>query len=283
MKRLLFSLFSVLLLGLMSISAQTVITSSDTGWNTAAGSLKLTKGGFSISIDKKNGSTAPTIKEDVRIYAKGELTITSEQPMTNIVFEISTNGKKRFATFNPNPGNCAYNNQSDPYTVTWTGNATSVTFTVGAKAEYSSNDKNKAGQICFNKIIITTDGGGVTPQPETVETPTFDLAAGIVVKGTSVSINCATTGAEIRYTLDGTEPTETSTLYNNPIVINEKTTIKAIAIKGTEKSAVATATYDITSTTGYQFVPATTIESGKRYIFVHGTDPSAQLILKAKR
>ena len=41
----------------------------------------------------------------------------------------------------------------------------------------------------------------------------------------------ATDGAEVRYTLDGTDPTSGSILYSGPIVISETTTVKAIAVK----------------------------------------------------
>lgn len=45
------------------------------------------------------------------------------------------------------------------------------------------------------------------------------------------SIGCATPGAEIRYTLDGSEPTENSSVYSNPLTIDKTTTIKARAYK----------------------------------------------------
>jgi N-acetyl-beta-hexosaminidase len=49
-----------------------------------------------------------------------------------------------------------------------------------------------------------------------------------------------TEGAQIRYTTDGTEPTETSTLYSGTVGITTPCTIKAIAFKqGYDKSGVA--------------------------------------------
>lgn len=55
-------------------------------------------------------------------------------------------------------------------------------------------------------------------------------------------------GADIYYTLDGTTPTEASTLYNpKGIVLNDECTIKAIAVKdGWFNSDVMSATYTIT-------------------------------------
>ena len=46
---------------------------------------------------------------------------------------------------------------------------------------------------------------------------------------TSVSLSCATAGAEIRYTLDGTMPDPESALYEGPITIQDSTTLRAIA------------------------------------------------------
>ena len=47
---------------------------------------------------------------------------------------------------------------------------------------------------------------------------------------TSVTMNTITAGARIYYTLDGTEPSDRSTLYSSPFTLSETSTIKAIAI-----------------------------------------------------
>lgn len=51
---------------------------------------------------------------------------------------------------------------------------------------------------------------------------------GRVEPGTPVTLSCATPGAEIRYTTDGSEPTATNgAVYTGPITINQTTTLKA--------------------------------------------------------
>ena len=51
----------------------------------------------------------------------------------------------------------------------------------------------------------------------------------------------ATKGVEIRYTTDGSEPTVTSPIYTNAIILTTTTTVKAIAVKeGMTNSSVAT-------------------------------------------
>lgn len=78
-----------------------------------------------------------------------------------------------------------------------------------------------------------------------VETPVIAPNGGTYYDAFDATITCPTENAVIRYTLDGTEPTETSTEYSAPISINTTTTLKAKAWKtGMEASMVATATYN---------------------------------------
>ena len=78
-----------------------------------------------------------------------------------------------------------------------------------------------------------------------VSAPTASVKPGKVPKGTKVALECATEGAEIRYTINGENPTAKSTLYEEAIVITETMTIKAIAIKGDALSEVAAFTYTV--------------------------------------
>ena len=65
----------------------------------------------------------------------------------------------------------------------------------------------------------------------------------IALTGNSVTITCATTGATIYYTLDGSTPTSSSTQYGAAFTLDSSCTIKAIAIKGGKSSAVAEESY----------------------------------------
>jgi hypothetical protein len=94
-------------------------------------------------------------------------------------------------------------------------------------------------------------GGG------TVATPTFSPAAGAYTNAQSVTISTTTTGATVRYTTNGSTPSQTNgTVYSSPVTITTNTTLKAIAYKaGMTDSAVASGTYTIyheyyVSTTG---------------------------------
>ena len=86
---------------------------------------------------------------------------------------------------------------------------------------------------------------------KTASTPTASIASGTVVeKGTEVTLACTSEGATIYYTLDGSCPcndTDARKVYDGtPIVINENTTIKAMAVvQGMDDSDVATFVYKV--------------------------------------
>lgn len=82
--------------------------------------------------------------------------------------------------------------------------------------------------------------------PETVAEPAFSPAGGTYTNAQNVTIKCATAGAKIYYTTDGSRPTTGSKLYSGAIKVSKTTTIKAIAVKdGMTDSRVTTATYTI--------------------------------------
>ena len=86
----------------------------------------------------------------------------------------------------------------------------------------------------------------VTITAPTVATPVFAPATGTYADSVTFAISCATDNAEIRYTTDGTEPTDASTLYSAPITLNATTTVKAKAFKTDWlASETATAVYTV--------------------------------------
>ncbi len=80
--------------------------------------------------------------------------------------------------------------------------------------------------------------GVITP---TVAMPTFNPAAGTYSSAQSVTISCATTGATIYYSTNGTDFQE----YTEAITVSESTTLYAKATKDGVTSQVATAEYII--------------------------------------
>lgn len=98
----------------------------------------------------------------------------------------------------------------------------------------------------FNKVQfmpITIEGGTVM---ETVATPVFEPASGELEANAEITITCATEGAAIYYTVDGTTPTADSNEYLAPIVFTKAMTVKAIAVKdGMLDSEIAEAVYTL--------------------------------------
>ena len=86
----------------------------------------------------------------------------------------------------------------------------------------------------------------------TVAAPVFKPDGATSFRGTQmVEIYCATPGASIYYTTDGTTPTSTGTIYSGAISLTSTTTIKAIAVKADmNDSAVAEATFTRRSSSG---------------------------------
>lgn len=81
-------------------------------------------------------------------------------------------------------------------------------------------------------------------------TPTFSPAGGTYLGAQTVTINDGTSGANLYYTLDGTVPTVSSTLYTGPVAVSSSATLSAIAVaSGYSNSGVATAQYVISSGT----------------------------------
>ena len=79
-----------------------------------------------------------------------------------------------------------------------------------------------------------------------VATPTFEPPGGTYDTEVFVEILCATEDAVIRYTTDGTDPTDLSPGYTVPIELSEDTTLKARAYKyGWIESEIAEAIYII--------------------------------------
>ena len=118
----------------------------------------LSDQGFTLTCAKNNGSNAPTYNTsagDIRIYAKGSITIDGgTKTITSIVFNISTQGMKRLAPITASVGTVATQAKGDD-TVSWSGSSSSVTFTVGDNATYGSDGSSKAGQLCFDSVTIT--------------------------------------------------------------------------------------------------------------------------------
>jgi hypothetical protein len=107
-------------------------------------------------------------------------------------------------------------------------------------------EPNTSSTLYTNALVINRNTNlraigsneGWTPSPMVsvfftfqVEQPAFSVAQGTYGSSFSLGISTPTVDAEIRYTTDGTDPTESSELYSTPLNITANTQIKARAYK----------------------------------------------------
>lgn len=79
-------------------------------------------------------------------------------------------------------------------------------------------------------------------------TPILSLQAGFYASPQTVTITCPNPAATIRYTLDGSTPTATSTQYTGPITISTTKVLRAVAFSSDQPSFTATNSYFINVT-----------------------------------
>ena len=109
----------------------------------------------------------------------------------------------------------------------------------GSGSSQNSGDNTNSGSGSENQ---GGSGGGDTnsgssSQTETVTAPTIGGDSPFA-ESTDVTLT-GPDGAEIRYTLDGSDPTAQSTLYSQAFTLTEAGTVKAIAIKNGVSSEIA--------------------------------------------
>ncbi len=142
--------------------------------------------------------------------------------------------------FKLNGSNLGTEDTSSPYSITWnTTSASNGTHSLTAVA------RDAAGNSTTSTAVSVTVSN-VTPAT-TVANPTISPNGGSFTSSQQVTLSTVTTGASIRYTTDGSNPTSTTgTLYSAPFTITASTIVKVIAYKtGSTDSAVTSATFTL--------------------------------------
>lgn len=171
--------------------------------------------------------------------------------VTYVTFDAkSPNGLKLNVSYSIDGGNTYVGDSL--YTVA-TGGRHNYRFNVSEMGEYNfvrlkfavvlpETAPTGTSKLLIDSVVVFGVPGVVV---NVVETPVIAPNGGTYYEAFDATITCPTADAVIRYTTDGTEPTETSTVYTVPVTINTTTTLKAKAWKtGMDASMVATATYN---------------------------------------
>ena len=255
MKKFLLSL-AVLALGATYASAEEVTitikgadtlfgstTSSDIDKN---GDFTFTNQGFTFKTTK--GSTTPSAYNkagDLRLYAGATFTITAPGNATldKVVFNISTQGKKRLAPVTANVGTIATQDKDDE-TVTWTGSSASVIYTVGATSDYGS-ESGKAGQLDFDSIVITYTLTGEAKEAANLK---FDGTSFTATMGKAFTAPTLSkdTDAAIAYTSGNPEVATVDAATGAVTLVAPGTTVITAKAEETEKFYADEASYTLT-------------------------------------
>ena len=167
--------------------------------------------------------------------------LTTNYTSTNGYLTSAATGSNNYCKVVATAESCSY------FTISFTNNAAVITSTGRTERNVLRYNSSSSIFACYtsgqNPVYLykLVEAG----TPEKPAAPAFTVAGGSYYGTQSIEITCATAGANIYYTLDGSVPTSSSTPYTGAISISETKTLKAIAIKGENSSSVTEATYTI--------------------------------------
>ena len=281
MKKFLLSILCLVAVALTGYATEAKIVFSDLNYENGQELPSITVDeNITLTFDKGTNSNTPKYYSTgtaARLYGGNTMTITAINGCTIESVVMNTGSSNKFHAES-----------------SVTNGTLTVDGTVGTISGVSSNTTTitqggTSGHVRITDMTITYTEGVAS----SVATPTFSVEAGTYGAKQSVELACESEGAVIYYTLDGTTPDNTSTLYEAAIELNTKTTVKAIAYVGEEASKVASASYDfkldcvLTWNENSPFIQASTMmpktnfvsplgSSGANYyVTFDGSEPSA--------
>ncbi|MCX6376182.1 MAG: chitobiase/beta-hexosaminidase C-terminal domain-containing protein, partial [Armatimonadetes bacterium] len=170
------------------------------GWLDMDRATRVQGAHVDIGADELDAPATPSFSPDAGAY---------ESPRSVIV-TCSTDGAViHYTTSGVDP------TESDPAVASGSAVPVDVSLVLKAKAWKAGWAPSKVKTAEYT--IAGTTG--------TVVKPTFSPDGGVYTAAQAVTISCANSGATIRYTADGSEPTEASALYVGPIPITTTATL----------------------------------------------------------
>jgi hypothetical protein len=229
--------------------------SSGTTYDLALTGALTADGTYSFIVDQDNVAGF----NDVWFNSKDASVPNAEKPQLIVTTTGSGGGTVAAPSFSPVAGTYS---SAQSVTISSTTSGASIRYTTDGSTPTSTTGTVYSAPVSIGatttlKAIAYKSGmtdssvtsGTYTINLPAVAAPTFNPIAGTYSSAQSVTISSTTSGASIRYTTNGTNPTSTTgTVYFTPVSIAATTTLKAIAYKsGMSDSSVTTGTYTITT------------------------------------
>lgn len=128
-------------------------TCSSLGSETLSTISSIEIGDVTFTFSKGQGQTAPSYNKagDIRLYAKNVITVSGKNcTITEMKFNLDNT---QLSNVTPSEGTIS-GLTTGATTVTWNGDSSNFTLTVGEKADFGS-DTSKAGQFRFKSVTVT--------------------------------------------------------------------------------------------------------------------------------
>ena len=216
---------------------------------------ECSKGNVTIVLNGKTRWWKGTKNNDLLFYVGSSFTV--NVPDNYVITNVAITGSHAFSTAD---GACSNGK--------WSGNANTVNFTYTSKS---------SAKVTIIEVTYEDAPDDYVTAPTITGTNPFDGTTEVTITGGD--------GTTIYYTTDGTEPTTaTTTKGASPVKfnINQTTTVKAIAVKGSNQSTVVTKEFTKAEFTGMTIADLykldapqeninLTINDGK-VVHVNGTD-----------
>ncbi len=246
MKKILLSL--ICLISAIAINAETTvsITFKDQGYANAQEIKSVTlDDNIKVTFDKgsnSNNSKYYNTGTAIRVYGGNKVTIAGVDngvTISKVYFKVGSSNKLNSES-TVTAG--TLNNKTDVKPFISDINSNTVTLTQGGT---SGHARIESMEVVYEVSAATQ-----------VATPAITPNGGEVSATDPISISCATEGASIYYTIDGSEPSaENGTLYAAPFTLAEAATVKAIAVaEGLDNSGVAEATFTFPAANINEFI-----------------------------
>lgn len=190
-----------------------------------------------INAKASSSTSVADYVNPVRLYQGSSISIKSESPMIMNKIVFLSNGTAKYKTA------LKESLEESGYEYTNSGNNYTVTLSPATASFEIEKLTAQARLVSLTVYYVEGDGAPATP----ILTPSCSF-----LETQEVTISCSSKDATVYYTTDDSEFTTGNwTKYENAFKVSETTTVKAIAIRGDNRSEIVSATYTKVSEDDY--------------------------------